>query len=86
MIILKRKLPQWRAWDHPGFGLKSAAAGFLAILPVYLGYRFYFMRVVQGFWFTLLMLISAFILSAALYYFIARVFGIREVSQILKRR
>ncbi|MBD3286459.1 murein biosynthesis integral membrane protein MurJ, partial [candidate division WOR-3 bacterium] len=85
MIILKRRLPGWKALDHPLFGLRSAAAGFLAILPVYLSYRLYFINVVEGFWFALLMLAAAFAVFVLLYYIFARLFGIKEILTILKR-
>lgn len=85
MAILKRRLPAWKAGDHPVYGLRVIAAAAIALAPVYLGYRFYFIDRVEGFWLTLLMLAVAFVLFAGLYYAFARLFRIREIAEILKR-
>jgi len=86
MTLLRRKLPGWKAGDHPLYGLRVLAAAVIALLPIYLGYRFYFIDKVQGFLPILLMLAVGFGLFVVLYYLIARLFGLREVADFLKRK
>ena len=86
MTLLKRKLPGWEACDHPLYGLRVLAAAVLALLPIYLGYRFYFIDRVEGFLPVLLMLVVGFVLFALIYFGLARLFGIKELGGILRRR
>jgi peptidoglycan biosynthesis protein MviN/MurJ (putative lipid II flippase) len=86
MTLLKRKLPGWKAGDHPLYGLRVLAAAVIALLPIYLGYRFYFIDKVQGFLPILLMLGVGFVLFALIYFGLARLFGIKELGKILPPR
>jgi putative peptidoglycan lipid II flippase len=86
IFLLKRKIVIWRASDHPIYGLRVFIAAALAIVPVYLAYRFYFIDRIEGFLPTLLMLGAGFIVASGLYYLIARLMGLKEIAGILKRK
>lgn len=86
MALLKRKIGIWRASDHPIYGLRVLAAAVIALLPIYLGYRFYFIDRIEGFLPVLLMLGVGFVLFALIYFGLARLFGIKELGGILKRK
>lgn len=86
MILLKRKLPGWKAGDHPLYALLVVLASVLAIAPVYLAWRFYFLNIVSGFWQNLLLVSASFVLAAGLFYLFARLFGLKEITGFLKRK
>ena len=85
MILLRRRLGVWKAGDHPLYGLRVLAAAVIALLPIYLFYRFYLMARIEGSLYTFLMLAAAFVLFVLFYFGMARLLGIKELGRILRR-
>lgn len=86
MILLKRKFPAWQSADHVLYGLKVALAALLSVAPLWLCYRFLLMPLIKGFWPTLALLSGAVVLFLLLYFLIAKLLKINELSRILKRK
>lgn len=84
MLLLKRKLGEWRAGDHPLYGMRVLAAAVIALLPVYLFYRFHLMARIEGFLYTLLMLAGAFVLFVLFYFGMAYLFRLKELVDLIR--
>jgi putative peptidoglycan lipid II flippase len=86
MILLKRRLGVWKAGDHLLYGLRVLAAAVIALLPIYLFYRFYLIDRIEGFLANLLMLGGAFVLFVLSYFGTSHLFLLRELTDFLKRK
>ncbi len=97
LLLKRRKLAGWNAWDHPAYALKITGLALASLAPVYLGYRFLLRPVIEdglpaqwawlsGFWGSLLILAAGFGLFVLLFWGLASLFRIKEIKSILRRR